>query len=617
MSDENDPEKLLELERQRFSDFQRATSEWSWETDVDHLFTYMSPSVYEITGVEPEWHYGKSREEIGIHDAMGKLAWADFQETLSKHLPFKDITYARKGPKGTTWVQTSGVPFFVDGEFAGYRGSGRIVTKEIEAARMAAQLSAAIENMGDYFSLWDEQDRLIFSNRKFLPSPGNAPDFCRPGITFKEHVTAIYNYYDGEKDPEVKAKRLRDRIEHHNSPCSPFEFQRKDGVYVLINEHKLPGGLTATITTDISQYKEIEKDIAEKAEIVETAFRTIPDGVVVLGRDHLPATWNDRLFTIFDLEDIKDAPEEALRLSLLSLISEKITSTVSETEATDLSSLVLNPTQHNQEEFRLSNNKWIEFRGSPMAGGGYLMTFRDFTERRELDRLKGQFVSTISHELRTPLTSILGSLGLVKGGASGVVPEGALELIQVGIDNGERLLTLINDILDLEKISQDEFEMELQPLSLNDLVEASVAANTGFAERFQIHLVTNISDAEHMVIGDRNRLMQVMDNLISNAVKFSSADDEVEIMLSQRGDRARISVTDRGPGVPKKFQESIFDRFVQADSSDTRSIAGTGLGLNISKNIISKHNGIISLHSNPSVGSTFYFEIPLAENVDA
>lgn len=602
------------LERERFADFQRATSEWSWETDRQDRFTYLSANVLEMTGIEPDWHYGKSREDLGLREEIGEKVWMEFQAILDRREPFKNFTYARRGPDATTWIQTSGLPFYQDGEFCGYRGSGRAITKEFETARIARRLTVALENMGDYFSLWDENDRLIFTNKKFLELNAHAPDAIKLGIEFSEHIRLLYAHSSHISDPEQIEATIVNRIRHHKDPGSPFEYHRKNGVVVLINEHKLPDGLTATMGTDITRLRDAEKDSAEKAEIVETAFRTIPDGIVVLGANGSPVTWNDQLFSIFDMKDLKNTDVEELRNSLLSLISQKVGTFATEFDPVDLSSLILNPQQHSQHEFRLAGDKWIEFRGSPMAGGGYIMTFRDFTERNQLDRLKSQFVSTVSHELRTPLTSILGSLGLVKGGAGGIIPDAAGDLVEIGIENGERLLNLINDILDLEKINRDEFELDLKPLSINELVDASIKANLGFAERFQIKLHVVKAKQNFLVNGDRHRLMQVMDNLLSNAVKFSSRGDEVEIQVSGKNGFTRIAITDRGPGVPRKFQKLIFDRFVQVDSSDTRAIAGTGLGLSICKAIISGHEGVINLYSTPSTGSTFYFELPIIVN---
>lgn len=614
MKNDKDPKRQLELERQRFNDFQRATSEWTWETDIDHRFTYMSTNVFEVTGIAPEWHYGKSREDIGIREEMGETAWLAFQDILRKREPFLDLIYARRGPSSVTWVHTSGVPYFENEVFQGYRGSGRIVTKEIETAQLAAQLTAGIENMSDYFSLWDANDRLIFCNKAFREINSAVPGITELGIPFEDHMRALFDAGETPESAQTFEDSLKQRMLNHRNPTTSFEFERSDGITVLVNETKLPDGSTSVCTANIDRLKQAEKDSADKAEIVETAFRTIPDGIVVLAPDGTPITWNDHLFTIFGITPLKEIDPDELRPTLLSVIAQQIGAGGSETDVSDISSLIHAPHQHNQQEFRLADNKWVEFRGSPMAGGGYLMTFRDFTERNDLDRLKSQFVSTISHELRTPLTSIIGSMGLVNGGAGGDIPEDARNLIKIGINNGERLLNLINDILDLEKISQDEFELDLATMSMGNLIDTSMKANLGFAERFKIRLVANRGDEDYFVIGDNQRLMQVMDNLLSNAIKFSSANDEVEVMLSARGPNVRVSVTDRGPGVAKKFQKTIFDRFVQVDSSDTRSIAGTGLGLNICKGIVLKHGGEINLHSTPTVGSTFYFELPILKS---
>ena len=611
MSKRRNIDDQIKLERERFADFQRATSEWSWETDKEDRFTYMSANVFEMTGIEPEWHYGKSREDLGLREEIGEAAWREFQGIHNRREPFTNFTYARRGPVATTWLQVSGVPFYVDGEYCGYRGSARMVTKEIETAELAKQLTAALENMGDYFSLWDENDRLIFTNNKFLELNAHTPEASRLGIEFAEHIRLLYGYPSDSYDTKRVEATIADRIKHHREPGAPFEYRRSDGVVVLINEHKLPDGLTATIATDISRLRAAERDSAEKAEIVETAFRTIPDGILVLGANGSPVTWNDQLFTIFNLRELKNTNVEELRVALLSLILQKVATSPAGEDDIDVSALILNPSKPVQHEFRLADDKWVEFRGSPMSGGGYIMSFRDFTERYHLDRMKGEFVSTVSHELRTPLTSILGSLGLVRGGAGGVIPDAAQDLVEIGIENGERLLNLINDILDLDKINRNDFILDLETLSINDLVDASVKANLGFADRFDIQLRVLKGEHDYIVNGDRQRLMQVMDNLLSNAVKFSSREDVVEIQLSERRGFVRVAITDQGPGVPRKFKKTIFDRFVQVDSSDTRSIAGTGLGLSICKGIISGHAGIINLYSTPSMGSTFYFELPI------
>lgn len=600
---------LLKLERDRFADFGKAASAWFWETDTLDRFTYMSPNVEFLTGRGAEWHYGKTRDELQGHVEMGAQKWSVFQKTINNRLPFENFVYARHIADSTIWIQTSGVPFYDEkGAFKGYRGSGKIVTDQIKVEQIAARLTVAIENMESGFSLWDMDDRLIFSNKVFKEANVNNSVPVEIGMPFFDHVSAVIG-----GSPEEKEKWLTERLRRHKNPGEPFEYTRKDDKTLLVKEQRLPDGLTAIITTDVTRLKNAERNSAETTEIIETAFRTIPDGILVLGHDGRPATWNDRLFSIFGIENHKDRAPAAVASDLLTVIAQHVLDGQSEPGTIDVSALILNAHQHIQLEFPLLGGKWVEFRGSPILGGGYIMTFRDFTDRKELDQMKSQFIATVSHELRTPLTSILGSLGLVRGGAVGEIPEMAQELIDVGIQNGERLLNLINDILDLEKISQQDFEMDFETIPLHVLIENAAKANIGFAKRFGVNLRVDTGSQKISVKGDRQRLMQVMDNLISNAVKFSNFGDEVEILMSRQGQHVRISVTDHGPGVARKHQKSIFDRFVQADSSDTRSIAGTGLGLSICKEIILGHNGRINLHSVRSMGSTFYFELPVIE----
>ncbi len=599
----------LKRDQARVADFEKALSAWFWETDAQDRFTYMSPIVEELTGRAPEWHYGKSREQLGVDIDMDGQDWAELQHKIHDHLPFENFVYARHTQDSTTWIQTSGVPFYDEnGQFSGYRGSGRIVSNQIEIEQIAARLTVAIENMESGFSLWDTDDRLIFSNKIFKKANSDISVPVEVGMRFTDHIRAVIG-----GTPEEKEKWIKERLRRHKNPGEPFEYMRKDNHTLLVKEQRLPDGLTAIITTDVTRLKNAERNSAETAEIIETAFRTIPDGILVLGPDGRPATWNDRLFAIFDIEKQQETDPTAIADDLLTFIAQQILDGQSEPGSLDVSSLILNAHQHIQLEFPLPNSKWIEYRGSPIMGGGYIMTFRDFTDRKELDRMKSQFIATVSHELRTPLTSILGSLGLVRGGATGDIPQMALELIGIGIENGERLLNLINDILDLEKLSQQDMKLDFEIIPAQELIENSAKANIGFAKRFGVNLRVDTGSHKLMINGDRHRLMQVMDNLISNAVKFSNFGDEVEILMSHHGQNVRISVTDHGPGVSRKHQKSIFDRFVQADSSDTRSISGTGLGLSICKEIIRGHNGRINLHSVRSMGSTFYFEIPIVE----
>lgn len=247
-----------------------------------------------------------------------------------------------------------------------------------------------------------------------------------------------------------------------------------------------------------------------------------------------------------------------------------------------------------------------------LRGGRYFTGMvRDITERKRVEKLKNEFVSTVSHELRTPLTSIRGALGLVLGGASGEVPERLRAMLTIASNNTERLLLLINDILDLQKIESGKLEFHYSMFDVCDFVKKVVEENHGFAHQHSVMLLTTHLPNSAAVYGDQARLTQVLTNLISNAVKFSNAGGRVEVAAALQHNNVRISVKDYGVGIPAAFHSKMFDRFTQVDASDARKAGGTGLGLNISKSIMERHGGRIDFVSHEGIGSMFYIDLPM------
>ncbi|MCZ8254097.1 MAG: ATP-binding protein, partial [Polaromonas sp.] len=241
---------------------------------------------------------------------------------------------------------------------------------------------------------------------------------------------------------------------------------------------------------------------------------------------------------------------------------------------------------------------------------GFFSLGTDITELRRIDRMKTEFVSTVSHELRTPLTSIRGSLGLISGGVAGELPEAVKSLVGIAKNNCERLIRLINDILDSEKIESGKLRLDLQIVDLRLLVQQALTANEGFAGQHGVRLIMRAPGTPLHVRIDSDRMTQVLTNLLSNAVKFSPAGSPVEVRLSRAAQKVRAEVVDAGPGIPEEFRARIFQKFSQADSSDTRQKGGTGLGLNISRALVEKMDGTIGFSSKAGEGTTFFFEVP-------
>lgn len=242
-----------------------------------------------------------------------------------------------------------------------------------------------------------------------------------------------------------------------------------------------------------------------------------------------------------------------------------------------------------------------------------LSIFRDVSERRVVDQMKQEFVATVSHELRTPLTSVIGSLGLLKSGRLAGQPERAAELLEVAHRNGERLLKLINDLLDLQKMAAGDLSLHLAPVEIEPLGREAIEAMGGLAESLGVELVLEAELTEGpRVLTDRLRAIQVLTNLLSNAIKFSSHGGTVTLRIERIEDRVAFSVTDRGPGIPPEFRKRLFEKFAQADGSATRAAGGTGLGLSIVKTLVEGLLGQIAVHSEVGRGTTFTVELPLA-----
>jgi two-component system sensor histidine kinase VicK len=240
---------------------------------------------------------------------------------------------------------------------------------------------------------------------------------------------------------------------------------------------------------------------------------------------------------------------------------------------------------------------------------GVVVAFTDTTERHALNRMKDEFISTVSHELRTPLTSIRGALGLLSGDVLAGQPKKTRQMLDIAINNSDRLIRLVNDILDLERIGSGKNELHQMPCNVEDLMKRAVSGQQTQTPTPDVRIT--VAARGVMVWADPDRILQMLNNLISNAIKFSYPGAEIHLSASNLDENeAIIEVSDQGRGVPADKLESIFERFHQVDASDSRALGGTGLGLAICRSIVAQHGGRIWATSNPGRGTTFHITLP-------
>jgi len=260
---------------------------------------------------------------------------------------------------------------------------------------------------------------------------------------------------------------------------------------------------------------------------------------------------------------------------------------------------------------RLISDTVLDEEGRPRA---FVTLCEDVSEMRQVqervERLKRDFLATVSHELRTPITSMLGALGLLRGTRLAAQPERVEELLEIAERNGSRLLLLVNDLLDLQRLEEGALRFQMAPLRLGPLLDESVRGIKGFADLYKVSLRVETDASGASLVTDRDRLAQVLYNLLSNAIKFSPAGREVLLTGRVEDGHVEILVRDHGTGIPEEFRSRLFEKFAQAEDPQTRRQGGSGLGLSISKKLIEGLGGTIAVASSPGAGTTVTVRLP-------
>ncbi|MEN3793063.1 CHASE domain-containing protein [Fulvimarina sp. MAC3] len=401
-----------------------------------------------------------------------------------------------------------------------------------------------------------------------------------------------------------------------------YRFRHVDGHWIwlrsdaTINERSKEGEALRMvgIQMDISALKEAEAALRTSKERFRATIENAPVGMALIdetgGWLQINASFRD--LTGFDMNGLKSRR-----------VCEIVQADDCETIASLVGSLFAGGKTHQSTEVRVEHTDgrqiWCLLSASLVRqdeGSGeadyLILQFQDINDRKEMERVKSEFVATVSHELRTPLTSIRGSLGLVLGTQAGTLAPNIEKLLRIAHSNCERLVDLINDILDIEKISSGEISLKREVHDFETLVHESVDTLETIFEKAEAKVVVETAGADFEVEVDAHRTQQVLVNLLSNAAKFSPAGGTIRLKVEGRRDMVRFSVADEGPGVPAEFKAKIFTRFSQADSSSTRAKGGTGLGLSICKAIVERMDGRVGYYNEPGSGAVFWFELPRA-----
>jgi PAS domain S-box-containing protein len=499
----------------------------------------------------------------------------------------------------------------------------RLVTLEAPAVILTgkdeiAELDRALHRVAEELSELRERERAILeSTLDVVCSIDSTGRFLRVGPSCQK----LWGYSSEEligrrltdfiaEDSKAEAHSLVANAVERSSRCT-FEtsIRKRDGqisiVYWYISWSKLDNSLFC-VAQDITGRKQYEKALEASESYIRSIIDRLPVGVVICDRSG-------------QIESLNTKSSQMLQWSQADLAGKSFTDILESSLFPTLADFL--QTLNQKEIGGISEWRIKRKAGPPITieltrelfetatGTKHLLVLQDISERENIERLKKEFVAMVSHELRTPLTSIRGTLGLATAGAFGHLNENAENAFRTAERNAVRLTSLVNDLLDLQKLESGKVDMELREIAVCSAVERALDSVKGFAEKFEVEIALDLDDL--LVRADEDRLIQVLVNLLSNAAKFSPKGSTITLSVREVGDTVLFSITDQGRGIPAEYKDVIFERFQQVDRKQDRQKGGTGLGLAICRAIVEQHGGIIGFDSEEGKGSTFWFKLPL------
>lgn len=600
-------------------------------TDRDGLITIFNKGAERLLGYSANEMVGKLTPAV-FHEpkeviARGAELSMEFGRQIEGFRVFVEIP-ERDGAEKRDWIylhkngQVIHVSLVVTsmlddvGEIIGYLGIAEDISERKQTLR----------------ALQDERD--LFSNGPVFTIIWEASEYW-PVSYVSDNISEILGYTPAEMQaPEFHyaelihpddIERIASEVKHHIEQHidiyeQSYRLRLKDGSYRWFYDFSklVRDSLNRVVTIrgymfDQSHIKQIEMELNEQSEHIQSILNNMIDGIVTIDQKGIIESFNPAAERIFGYS-VDEVLGQNIKILMPNPYRDAHDSFLRNYQATGVARII--GIGREVEGQRKDGSLFLmDLAISEVSRHGkpiYVGMVRDITERKRMERMKSEFVSTVSHELRTPLTSITGALGLIMGGALGDLPEQAQQMLGIAHKNSQRLTHLINDLLDMEKIAAGKLHFEMQVQPLMPLIEQALEANRAYGADRCVNLVLTGQATNALVWVDAQRLMQVLANLLSNAIKFSPEGAVVKVSVETRENKALISVADNGPGIPDSFRESIFQKFSQADASDIRQKGGTGLGLAITRELVERMSGTIDFDSVEGDGATFWFELPLA-----
>ncbi|MCK5353962.1 MAG: PAS domain S-box protein [Methyloprofundus sp.] len=439
-------------------------------------------------------------------------------------------------------------------------------------------------------------------------------DFCLKDLPKYCHayVEKSDQLYPSAQMPITKA------LQGETASCSDIEIRRGEKVIPLhVNAIPLKNHIgnidyAIAIISDITELKQQQAKVIEKESLLNAIFNSTIDALFTIDEKGKIVRANSAVQTMFGYHE-----EE--------LIGQNITLLMPEPHRSLHNQYIQNYLNSGEKKI-IGNGFEAEARRKDKSifpcdlsvseinqFGKRLFTgiLRDISQRKRIEQMKKEFIATVSHELRTPLTSIHGALGLLRHETLNTLEPLAQELLDIAHANSNRLILLVNDILDMEKLEAGAMKFDIKIHPLTSLIELAVVSNQAYAEQHNSFIEISENLPQVSVAVDQHRYIQVLTNLLSNAAKFSPQDRPVKIEATVNDGIACVSIIDEGPGIPDSFKEKIFNKFSQAEGSNSQKTSGTGLGLSISRELMEKMGGKIGFDSNLEKGSRFYVELPV------